>query len=960
MKNFILLFFLIPVSLSGQIQVSEIDYQLVRDDFPSKGFMKVADNEYFIEQGVSGTKVSLVEGDSLKFLHTLEYRPSASTLITNIPSENRNSNLHYEGEILYEIYWSYIYMINVVTGELIDIIPISQFGIKIQRDFSFGDNYFFFKSIGEGNSYVRFDRDSGTIDKLDSFVAKVGSKLYKSKDGKKLGIHNLETNENSTHPFTFSNIKTIQSHPSDVTSLLVIEDEFGIHLLKEDQTIQTLSCNVPADGTLKYVTSNRIVFLKEELNTSYLSIIDLDNCEEIFIQSLKLNQESYKIYSDPLIFDEYFIFGYQNDWQGDGEFHLFDIEKNQSVLIVIPIDFPILTKTVRYNENYYFLTSNHIHYIGSLPEFYRINLESYQIERISQHDLFETYSIVIGENQNDQEINIHAKSKDHVRSLLRVNDFDENLMKIIDFDGTINHGIHSKIYSDIWVDNKYFFYTSNGIFVMHNNETTRLANVSNYGISAFKQDGDNVYVLANFADGKIYAVKININDLSLEKILIEGVSYLYYKRHTSDNAIVNLFHSFNQENSTGFFDLASETFTTFLDLGLPDGTPSHISGNNVIYKTLSNDWYLINTMTKEVILTEIENSTSPDPYPDGNGGFYLDGWRFDDQVSFMYLNSQGKVSIIYEDFNHSEFADKFEGNVKSIAFDSDEEMIIIMTKDGEVRQKIINDDNLLYYQKFYWYESDNISFIETRNEDGTYATHTFNFDTEPLNITPLGRSDRLISVLESNTHSVLVFHDPTTYKLSFENFYYDSGSVENVTSIQSVQYNAIYGEPVLIDDNNYLFCLNDAVHGLEPYVYNLNFGKLSLLKDIRDGFMPSIIDDITQNPLSKTTLFTAIKNDGDRQLFTLDDALVSISEIQKDQLSNSIKILPNPTSDFITLKNDYSIISIHNIEGKKLSTMSNYSNGSKINVSDLNSGIYLIIATEYNNSLHIGRLVIER
>ena len=60
MKKLFFLFFLFPVIVFSQIQVSDIEYQLPRDDYPRKGFMKVGEEEYFIEQGIEGTILILM------------------------------------------------------------------------------------------------------------------------------------------------------------------------------------------------------------------------------------------------------------------------------------------------------------------------------------------------------------------------------------------------------------------------------------------------------------------------------------------------------------------------------------------------------------------------------------------------------------------------------------------------------------------------------------------------------------------------------------------------------------------------------------------------------------------------------------------------------------------------------------------------------------------------------------
>ncbi|NCP91300.1 MAG: T9SS type A sorting domain-containing protein, partial [Flavobacteriales bacterium] len=82
----------------------------------------------------------------------------------------------------------------------------------------------------------------------------------------------------------------------------------------------------------------------------------------------------------------------------------------------------------------------------------------------------------------------------------------------------------------------------------------------------------------------------------------------------------------------------------------------------------------------------------------------------------------------------------------------------------------------------------------------------------------------------------------------------------------------------------------------------------------------------------------------------LTTAALSVDDISKN-LQN-VSIFPNPTNDVIQLKgienNTISQVSIVNILGKKVYASSKISN-SKIDVSQLNSGIYILTLTSENN-----------
>ena len=965
MKYVLILLFFLPSFSFAQIQVSDIDYQLPRDDFARKGFMQVGEEEYFIEQGAEGTKVSLVNGDNLEYIHTLTHRPSDSQLNGYSYSyENSNSGLIYEGPILYEIYWNYIYRVNIVTGELVETINMNEYDIRIQSGFHFGENFFYFNALGiDRNGPVRLDRNTGILDTIDFGGITVDAKRYwPSVDSTKLVVLDLESNDRSVQPFQFSKIEFIETHPSDKTTRLIIKDENEIHLLKNDDVIETLSCTIPTGSKLKYVSEKRLAYTVDNGFELVFLVLDLENCSETYSRSY-FTGAPFDVHTDEQLIDEYFIFGLSDDWAGNGEFYLYDIEVDEAKYIDIAIDFPLMNSSVRYDNSFYFLSTNHIHYIGFLPELYRLDLESYETERISQHEIFQTYSMTIGESQSDAQLNVFV-SVNGSTSLLQVDDGQESLETIEEFDLLQNFGIYFNIYRDIWAEGKYFFSTSNAIFVTENDETTKILDLGPDVLSSsvFKQRGDFLYVLSRLNNDKIYVIKIHIQTLNYNQKFLSEIENLNYKTVATDNAIINLISNYSSQSSAGFYDVVSEQFVSFDELNVPPGTPELVSGNSILYQSTSSDnsrWYIINTVTKQVKLTEIEEKTYPDPYPDGEGGFYLVGWRFGEDVAFTHVDGNGKETRLIEDFNYSVFygGTRFDGNVKSIAFDAPEEMVIVSVKDGEVRQHSIPDGNRVYYQTFYWHESDEISFTEVYNGEN-YDTYSFSFDSDPKIITSSGRIDRLIQTIAKETFAILVYQDDQNM-LSFERYDYESEDMEQLFELQSVRNSAFDDLPIKISDSHYLLSFNDAIHGLEPWIYNVETDEFQLVKDMKEGFASSKIEDYTISPENGEVYFSAKRNEGDRQLFRLENGINFIEE-ENDMTVNRLNIAPIPTRDYIFLDKDFENVSILTLDGRFVEKVGTYENGRHISIDHLTDGIYFLQARNAYNQVLIEKFIVHR
>jgi len=957
MKQIILIFYIIPILVTGQIQVSEIEYLLPRDDFAMKGFIKVDDEEYFIEQGIEGTKVSKIKDGGLEFLHTLKHRPGDSFFSHYSYSfESSNSGLIYRGSVLYELYSEYIYGVDIISGELVEKINLKEYNIQFEKDFYQGEKFYHFRAIGDGwSGYVRLDKSSGELTDLKENGIVVGSRRYwTSTNGQSLFYIDLETNQVYEFPQQFNGINLIEKNRSDSSTQLIIRDNSGIYQLKDDGSLYTISCQIQDDDDLLYLSETKLGYT----NDSEFKLIDLSDCSEVF--SLTSEQaSSIQVYTNRELFNEYFFYRVPNNNQGIDIIYLYNFEENTSTQLDFSFKLPILNQAIRYDTYLYFI--NEIFLIGAMPELYRLDLDNGDVIRISNEEIFTTWDIVIGEKKNDEEINIYFRI-DTTASLNLYNVQEAQLSKISDFDLYQNHGIRNSIYADLWAKDKYFFSTTEAIFCTHEDNTYKILDIGPnvHGTSAYIRKDDYVYVLTALNTAH-YAIKIDIDDLSFSKILIPELEYLYYKIATSENAIVNLHHSFTYIGSYGFFDVDLEKFITIESLGLPLGTPEFLSGNNILYQTTSNDgyeWYLINTKTQEIVLTDIKPGTFPDPYPDGEGGFYLNGWGLDDQVNFMHLKSDGTIKVVYFIFDHSIFygGDRFQGEVKSLAFDGEEEMIFISIMDGQVKQKKIPDDGLLYYQNFFWYESDNISFVELGN-GSTYDTYMFSFDTEPQKITTDGRQERLIGVLEEEEFSVLLYKDES-HKITFEKYVYSNGQSSVINEIQSVRNHSIGSSSMKIDSSWYFLSIDDSVLGQEPWLINTNSGELKLLEDVRLGFQSSVVNDLTRDPTTSEIYFSAIKTKGDRQLFRFNKGSLNIDEIE---IVNELDLIiyPNPTSKFITIEGNYKEVLIFGIDGE-LVLDNSFSSNERIRIDNLPNGIYFALGKTQNNYWHSGKFCIQK
>ena len=965
MKKLLYLFLLLPSVVFAQIQVSDITYEVPRDDYSRKGFMKIGEEEYFIEQGEVGTKVSQVLADSLVFLHELRFRPGDSQLNTTVFDDvNSNSRLIYDGPLLYEVYYDYIYVVNVLTAELEEVVNLESLGLTLQSRFFFGDNYFFFRTFA--TNYVRVDRTTGLVDELaNSGLVVEDTQYWISADSTRLLYRDLSANEVFEHPFEFSKIGLLRQVDYDTSTLLMIEDAADVHRLRDDATIETVTCPLPANSTLGYISDDRLAYIADTGSDFILTVVDRADCSVQFTENYLYEPGTggLQISGFEELFGEYFMMGYPSGWTGSGQFYMYDLANDSVAALDIVMDYAFPKRAVRYGDDFYFYGLIDLHTNGRWSEIYHLDLTSFETQRISPHELFQCRNIVMGEPQTDRELNLYYATAE-TSSLMQANEFAD-LDTIAIFDLLKNRGLPYSIYGSIWVENKYFFSTSDAIYVTENDETTKVFNLDKNAIrhSAHQKLGDHVFLLKGFPDDFCEAYKINTGDLTVQRISLPDVNRLFYERAKTDKTIVNLGSVSSQASPLGFFDLESEDFIGFEDLGLPSGQANFISNNIVLYVATpasAKMWYLVNVDTREVVEVALDEVTFPDVFPDGQGGFYLNDFDVSgDRTVFAYLDATGSITELYDGFNYESFreGDRFEGRVKSVALDGPEETIFISVRDGEVKQKRIFDNGRLYYQSFPWFESDRRSFVEM-SMGTSYDTYTFTFESEPQKITPVSREDRLVLAISEETFAVLVYQDDENV-LSFEYYDYETGEIDPAFEIPSNRFSAIELAPVELLDGKYLLSLHDGQQGAEPWILDVNAREVVLLADINEGIASSDIRDFTTNPRSKEVYFSARKTAGDRQLFKLDRLLTAVAEYDEQDVAN-LQIAPVPADTDIRLFTDISNVSIFTMDGKVMAEHQDYKSGTSISIEYLPTGTYILLAQYADGSSQAGKVVIAR
>ena len=962
-NKFLLLFFIAfftTVSFA-QIQVSDIQHFRERDDYPIKGFIKFENDEYFINQGAEGTKIYLVTESGLELKHDLNYRPTDSSLNVNASSyANSNSGLIYEDELLFELYWSYIYVTNIVTGELHEVIDLREQGIRLQSSFVLGKNFMYFNALDcEQSCKIRYDRNTKEFLEIDKPGIRIKEGIYNIVDSiNTISYYDLGTNEETNLSENFSNIRSMFSLYVSGIQTLLVKDDNGLSLFQNGALIEKKECNIPDSLKIRSINNDQIVCSNNVDEYYEVLYYDANSCERISIDKF-YDIQPYAIinYNFQELDDKFLLFGNFNDWQGIGNYYLLNVETGEYNKLTIPMDFLYSSQLVMYNDKLHFIVADDIHYLGIRYGFYEIDLTTLSNRKIDDFSMEETYQIVIGESQDDESINVYFNAENK-KALYNYKSSNNELIEVEEFDYTENQGIFWDINADIWSQGKYFFSTSESIFVMQNDEVVKLIEEDSSQVfitSAFKENGNFVYVLA-YIDDTYYSLKINVQDLSYTQEIADNVEFIHFERATTENSIVNLNHS----SAAGYYDTDWETYLAFSEVGLPSSRPQALSGNNILLRESggSNDtWNIHNTVTKQTLIADIEPQTYQDAFPDGLGGFYFSGWQFAENASLFYINGQGQRTTLEENFSHFLFrgGNRMDGEIKSLAFDGEEDMIIFSTNGQTHEIKNIPDGGLAYYQTVFWDESDNRSILELFNGE-SYNTYHFSFGTAVTSILE-NRDDRMIMIFEEEGREILVFKD-NNHLITFYEYDYNSQELTELLSLQSVLNFSHSAETYKLDDSIYLIQLNDGIHGLEPWIFNSQKNTIHLLKDMNENFTPSYPKDFTEGP-DNTLYFTAHTKTKDRQLFKLDEALLSNTNTEPIT-EESLIVFPSPSNGQIQLFENHALIQIYNLKGQLVHSESNYQGNEQINVSHLGSSVFIIRATSESGESRYAKIKVVR
>lgn len=948
----------------GQVQVSHVENLMTEDEHPRKGFIKVDTIEYYLEQGLTGTKVWQIENGALNFLHELKLRPTDSKIdLTRHHTYENNSNLIYDGHILFEFYYDYIYLIDFVKGETIEIIDLRDFGYKFPSQFKYGKNFMYFHvgSLTGWSGRVRYDRNSKRFEVLKFGGSYFNSKLY---TWNQEGFIYLDLETNKTHQIkhNVNYIFGFQYVDNDPNINFVFQDSFYVYRLLKDDTIDTLDCKIPIGKELLYYSNNRIIYSDHRITYSSVDdfkikyfIKDLNTCEVVYSDSLQTTS-GYPItdfYDNRSLYDNYILMrDFRN--QNIPVYYLYDYKNNKKTELNT-FGYPdFFNNTLTDKNNFYFTSIQSFNFNEDRNAgLYKLNLETYEITPLIKSDTLIPSKIILSDVIDKDYFNI-IHNYEGGYSILQLNKSDEIVNEIYNQNNIKNVGIYKYIRTDLWVDDKYFAATSEAIFMLNETNSRKIMDIPKYitMMSELYRKNDYIYIFFGIFDTS-YVLKINVHNLAYTKIDLPPKFTLGEMKITKNDLVVNYSSQTFRDATHGYFDLNSDQFISASTLNLQAGRIIDVSGANILYRLYQNNkLHLFDPILGKLIPLDFVPNFALGVIPDTKGGFYLNVNK-----KLCHLDSSGKLTILLDNFEYLYFrSGNFTDKQQSFAFYSDKELVIVIVKNGEARKKVRKIDSSFNHYSFFWHESETISFFEfyVSNQRNLYY---YSFDSEPRIVSVRYWNQNTLFVMQNKDHAVFAYR-VNGFIYNFDKFDFKTLKVTSTLEF-SPGFSYMYNPTIQLNEKEYLISFDDGTHGTEPWVYNIETHSFTILADMRSGFLPSSPSDYHRHPKTGDIYFLATRSEGDRQLFKIKNDLTS-TEHTHNQNAVDFSIYPVPSSNFLILDRDFEHVKVVGIKGNIILTMNNYNKGEVIDICNISNGLYFLSCSNDAQHFKTKTFVISR
>lgn len=962
----------LPLYVQSQEQVTDIEFYGVTsptDVSKTVGFATYNGEQYMIQE-----KDSLLIyrfQDNIFVLHSI--LPNEGKKLSNFRNIEPNRSLF---EIRGQYYYRFLYdgfeIVDLVQGEVVSRYDFSEDQISNFGMIEIDDKTMFFYGIFENRRYVyKYSFETDQLELLPTLPSRDNeirqkTKIFGIEDDHKVFIYDIKTGIDSLIYESPKSIFKI-SYSRKNNNFYFVEENGIIWEINNDLQLQQLDCTIVDVDKFRSidVRGNTAIVIYDHIdgfNSQYkVDVLNISSCQIVltFITDpIAYFATGIQYVENEDVNSDFTIFGFYGFHPSDG-FDLglyYIIDHNQNTYTPIRNLSRIQSYTpFEYNNKLSFV-GIHSSFWSTETYFYQYNIEAHNISQLDPNPIYKTNYTTLGFPANGNIVSC-INTIDEEPAIWSL-DENSNFEKIQSLDFTYNLGINY-VSNIIPINNRIYFTSNGGLYSVYNEEReevlfpkTSILHGYSYGTSmgAF----GNILSVAEPNPVKTKFLRLNTELGTVDSLIDDNI----YSTSLKPSAGPFIFYSKgNNQDTLKIYDTKTNSIINFPKV--PYLIESWlIEGNNKASFVFRDDnpLFQIDYSTNEVTELYLDFFGDVKILAGSNNSFYVIEQDYQDKrTRVRIVKNNGNVELLYEG------EDRFYTSWYQAGTAEYPNNFIGLASNGETVRIIVNDTNETeileldhdfssgYFSPFIHYKAGNL-LIKTKvdNIENRYWIYNNSNVLDEIEI-----PDYDIFYFADFSDNILTFISRVNLEVKLLLYNMDS-KISTMSKIENVCDYFSLNNGTAISDNEYVFSIG-CINGYELWRLSIEDSTLYPYDEIYPGHFSSRPNNFTNH--KNWIYFTAITKDNSRQWFRIENQQ-STGVVDGIQLSkHKLGIYPSPATNSVRINENLSDLFIYSLDGKLISTQIQYLKDEAINISSLEIGTYLIVASNNNKEIVTGIFV---
>lgn len=978
--SLILIVFFCASSASTQEQIT--NYKQLASNYPKNlkdhlSFHDDEGNKYMVVDQRGNTSVYKWQNDSFELYLDIPIEKSID-LSEEFLYRYQNAEVLIEDNNMIRIYGSYIDVTDINTGNRLLSKSSSDYGVfNIDNSQAVDSILYFNASSGEANNL------GGTTNSRKLFGINIyNQKLkqlpnlsyindenltshdfyYSDSLANNIMKYNFLTDEVTMHYKSTSGIK-YQKHSRSDSSMFIVEKDNSLIKVFKDGNVKNFDVKLVSENVKHlYINGNRLLVLLSTSNTAVDSLVVHNLVEkrielEIEIGGLEERYSSGSYFVNNELNDTTFtILGYR-DYNYKNGLHFVIDHKTEEFRYFDFVHSVDQESAVRFDNDIYFTFTN-FHYepfndVGLIKcDFNKPEVEELFVEL--DHKELHLYSFLLAFPIDDS-LFIATNSLVNSGTIWSVG-YDSNLAPSFYFDLRDNLGF-ANLQDKVTSNGEIFFKSTGGVFSIKDT-VVKYVDIEEYvsALSSVKEvrfgQHEN-YIAFFYVEGEqlsVCTINTNTHDIECE-IMNVSIRPNYIERPQAYKHLL----FFQMSDFLYVYNMKDKNLHKISD-ELPYLSSLSAFSETRLLTTIGyneeQQLFVLDYEALSVLPLNINFSKTVQLYPARNDNFYVVEHNNSTQSSRIILikadnsfeeiyNGPGKVSV--EDiFNVERYPNDLNRQFFTITNNNDE-VLIVSNNLAETHFFTLNNSEVILSSKSH--------LLLRSEEDASYQYFLSNGIEEPkflfehdvssaLHGTYINEKEILLYTLKSDSI-------PEYYNYNIENETLRHFSIAKKLSNKNTSLFRVDSDRFIIQ-----LRINKTIL---PWLLDLELEEFIELPNLYDQVVSNYIDDVTY--IDDKMYFTATIKNGSRQWYVFDSSLNTATELIDVSKVKELKVSPSPSSSLIEVSENLNHVNIYTINGMPIKYLQSIGKSEFIDVSQFDSGQYIIQGVTAKGDKVIGRFI---